>query len=504
MSKTPDPSLISLSHCSVKLGEHWALRDISFELRANQRWVLLGNNGAGKSVFLKLLRGDMWPTPGKELRRYYFDGEFSDQPLGVKQHIALLTPERQDKYVRHDWNLRVTQVVTTGLFDENIPLTNATAKQQQQIERILKRCKLWSLRSRHFLSLSYGQRRRVLLARMLVSKPAILLLDEVFNGLDATQRTFLMHILQREKTWIVAAHSLNDIPTNATHIVCLQQGKLIEADVLTRARSKQLKSQLAESIKPVAMNLKNKTSIHFERGPNKKQVKAEALITLSNIQLYRDYRPVLREFDWTLHRNEHWAIIGTNGSGKSSLLMTLYGDLHPALGGNITRAGHSKGTPISKWKKRVALVSPELQAAHFQVGQVDTNTLEYIVASGRHASIGLTESISNAERRRAHQWLAFFNLQHLAQRKVREVSYGQLHLALLARAMVNQPELLLLDEPFTGLDPQWRAFMKEVIARLIDAGTQVVMAVHQQEDLLPKITNMLKIERGGKVMIREL
>ena len=82
------------------------LDDVSFTLRRGERWALIGANGSGKTMLLKLLRGDMWPTPTGRQRR---------TATLAKEQIAYLGPERQDKYVRYDWNLTVTQVVTTGL-----------------------------------------------------------------------------------------------------------------------------------------------------------------------------------------------------------------------------------------------------------------------------------------------------------------------------------------------------------------------------------------------------
>jgi len=505
--------LIALKHCSVRLGDHWALRDISFELHQNERWVLLGENGAGKSVLMKLLRGDMWPTPtGNDQRLYCFDGKSQSQPLGLKQRIGLLTPESQDKYVRYNWNLIVAQVVMTGLFDEDIPLSNPTTTQRRQVDQWLRRCKLWSLRNRSFLTLSYGQRRRTLLARTLVSKPEVLLLDEVFNGLDATQHSFLMKELLGKacRTWITAAHSFVDIPSNATHFLRLSNGQVVEQGKLTSARRKQLK--MDEATSSVVARIREKVSVRpkfvegtphsekrtlrraqHERGSNNRLAVAP-FISLQEIELYRDYRVVLKKFDWTIHRDEHWAIMGANGSGKTTLLMMLYGDLHPALGGKIRRAGHPVGTPIANWKKRVGWVSPELQADHFHAG-----TLENVVASGRYSSVGLNDAITASDRNIARAGLALVGLDGLQDRGVREVSYGQLRLALLARALVNQPELLLLDEPFTGLDTRWCALMQHALEKVIASGTQVIMAVHQKADLIPSINRMLKIERGGKV-----
>ncbi len=121
----PRLTAIELHGVSVRLGRHWALRDASFSLRAGERWLVTGPNGAGKTVLLKLLRGDLWPTPaptGSERRLYRLGREVHDQPVAARGRIAYLGPERQDKYQRYEWDLKVRDVVGTGLFDTDIPL----------------------------------------------------------------------------------------------------------------------------------------------------------------------------------------------------------------------------------------------------------------------------------------------------------------------------------------------------------------------------------------------
>jgi molybdate transport system ATP-binding protein len=494
---TDTQALIELENCSVTLGEHAALKNVSFAFYAGQRWVLIGANGSGKSVLLKLLRGDMWPTAtGRERRRYCLQGYCHDEPGDDKALIAYSAPERQDKYLRYNWNLKVAQIVTTGLFDEDIPLTKASAAQQERVVSMLKRLRLWSLRERRFLTLSYGQRRRVLLARMLISKPKILLLDEVFNGVDKVTRLQLLKLLEDRRqapTWMLAAHSVDDIPASATHLLHLQAGKVISAGPIQTRQLEQLRRD------GQVRNAEARRRIKGATLQTPKPVKTQQLVSLRNVELFRDYRPVLQAVNWSVNVGEHWAIVGPNGSGKSSLLMLLYGDLHPALGGIVERAEFVRGTPISQWKARVGYVSPELQADHFAAGQIID-----IVASGRYASVGLNQAITAADRRAAIPWLKFFGIDALAERGPRQVSYGQMRLALLARAMVNRPQLLLLDEPFTGLDPDMHAYVVTTLQRLAANGTQIIMALHDAADVLPVVQHVLRIGRGGQVTLEAL
>jgi molybdate transport system ATP-binding protein len=202
------------------------------------------------------------------------------------------------------------------------------------------------------------------------------------------------------------------------------------------------------------------------------------LLRLTNVDLYVGYRAVLHGVNWQLRQGEHWAVFGANGAGKSSFLKLLYGDLSPALGGKIERVGFPAGTPISDWKRRVGYVSPELQSYY----AMDVELME-LVASGRHSSIGLVAPMTAADLKCARAWLAFFKLSNVAKRRPRELSYGQLRRALIARAMAGDPKILLLDEPCTGLDPSQRAAMKRLLERLMEDHVTVVTAVHHAEDL---------------------
>lgn len=478
-------SLIELADCSLLFEEHRALDEVSFTLRPGERWALIGANGSGKTLLLKLLRGDMWPTPTGRQRR---------TSSLAKEQIAYLGPERQDKYIRYGWNLTVTQVVTTGLFDEDIPLNTPSHAQRERVARVLRRFGLWGLRQRRILTLSYGQRRLALVARLFAGTAAVLLLDEVFNGLDVRAKEKLRKALEQPRgghDWILTSHRPKELPKNVTHVAHIEHGRIVSSGPIGHehvAARGSASSQQKILLRPIRATKAEKRS---ER--------ATPLFIIRSADIYRDYRPVIRNLDWTLARGENWAILGANGSGKSSLLNLIYGDLHPALGGTIEREGVPKGTHIEAWKHRVGWVSPELQADHFLA-----KSIEEIVISGRYASVGLNDPAIKADIKAADRWLKFFNIEHLRARGPRQVSYGQMRLALFARAMMNEPELLLLDEPCTGLDGDVRATMLGFIEQLAEQGTQIVMAVHDPEDIVPAVKHVLRIQRGGSVSFQEI
>jgi molybdate transport system ATP-binding protein len=499
--------LIELAHCSLILDGHAVLDDVSFALRRGERWALVGPNGSGKTMLLKMLRGDVWPTPAAQEsanvagagmrrsgRRYRFGGQVSREPGGLKHYIAYVGSERQDKYVRYGWNFSVVQVVTTGLFDEDIPLTSPSRAQRERVARLLRRFGLWALRSRRMLALSYGQRRLALVARVFASEAQVLLLDEVFNGLDARARDKLRRALERPRgghEWVLASHRPKELPANVTHVARIEAGRIVEKGAGLAARGSQEDAGFG------ARDAGQKRGAPKEplsaSDPRPEPRASSPLLVIRNASFYRDYRPIIRALNWTIRRGEHWAVLGANGSGKSTLLSAIHGDLHPALGGSIERAGLPRGARIEEWKRRVGWVSPELQADHHLA-----KSLEEIVISGRYASIGLNEPPTKTDRSVARRWLRFFHIDHLRKRAPRQASYGQMRLALIARAMANDPELLLLDEPCTGLDADIRADVLALIEQLARRGTQLIMAVHDYEDIVPAVTKILRIGRGGE------
>jgi molybdate transport system ATP-binding protein len=471
---------IELRAAGVRFGRHWAVRELDFDLRAGERWLLVGANGSGKTVLLKLLRGDLWPTPtGRDTRRYHFgDGDVQAQPLFAFERIAYLGPERQDRYERHETTLDVAQTVLTGYDDSDHPLVPATAAQRRRIARVLAGVGLDGFGSRPFRELSYGERRRVLLARALVRRPDALLLDEALNGLDAAGRRDFMAALARavpaRTAWMLSSHRRQDVPGSITHVARLEAGRLVSTQVMTGAEAG------AGRLARVRRVTRAKPSVQ--------PAAATPLLELQRATVFRGGRRVLGPIDWTLERGEHWRVTGANGAGKSTFLALLYGDFWPAHGGRLVR----DPAPVEDWKQGVAWVSPELHATYAATGC----TVEEIVVSGLHASIGLNQPPRADELRRARRAMRAWGVDALAARRARELSYGQLRRALLARAWVRPRRLYLLDEPCDGLDAATRDDLHARLHAALSQGATLVIATHHDEDVPQEVRHELRLRLG--------
>jgi molybdate transport system ATP-binding protein len=483
------------------------LDHVNWTIRPGEHWVLAGGNGAGKTQLLKLIAGAVWPTPtGREVRQYRWRRELWPSPFEVQHEIGYVGPERQDKYERYGWNHTVEQVVGTGLYRTDIPLNPLTPEDRRRIGAVLGRLAIGQLAGRRFLTLSYGERRLALLARTLASRPKLLLLDELLNGLDEINHgralRWLEHTRRSRMPWVLASHRIEDVPAGATHALVLEKGRIVYRGKLHRAplqRWLNTDHDEPDVVAPPSDERRRQRGHHpqgtrrlpAQRGSGGRRRGAEFLVRLTNADVHLDEHQALRGISLEVHPGECWVVHGRNGSGKTTLLRTLYGDHGVAVGGRIERAGIEPGVPLEEFKRRVGLVAPHLQADHPQ-----QLTVAEVVQSGRHSSIGLNDPPTAADRTAARRSLAFFGLSELAKRTLRELSYGQLRRVLFARAWVCYPDLLLLDEPFAGVDGPTRRSLRNHIEAMVADGTAVVMTTHHRPEWPECVTHELELAGG--------
>jgi molybdate transport system ATP-binding protein len=470
---------VRLSHADLRRNGRRVLHDLTLRIRAGEHWVLAGGNGAGKTQLLKLIAGAVWPAPARHaVRRYARGRQVWTAPAEVLEDIAYVGAERQDKYQRYGWDMSVERIVGTGVHRTDIPLAALSAADRRRVLRALRSLGVAHLAARPFLSLSYGERRVALIARALASRPRLLLLDEVLNGLDAVNRTRVLGWLARRARrlpWVLATHRLEDVPRGANRALVLERGRIVYRGRLRRA--------------PLAALLDAHPS---EPAPAARRARrGRELVRLCGARVYLDGSRALSDISLAVRSGECWVVHGRNGSGKTTLIRTLYGDHGVAVGGRIERAGHGAGVPLERFKKRVGLVAPHLQAEHPR-----ELTVSEVVQSGRHASVGLNDAPSPADRSAARRALALFGLSRLARRPLAELSYGQSRRVLFARALVRAPQLLLLDEPFAGVDAPTRRALMERVSALAANGTAVVVTTHRPGDWPGCATHELELSGG--------
>jgi molybdate transport system ATP-binding protein len=456
MSRAP---LVTLSHVDVELAGAPVLDDVSWQLERGEHWGIVGANGSGKSTLLGLIAGTVWPAPERGTRRYDFGAGAETDAVRARSEIVLVGHELQDRYARLNWNFTALDVVLSGIYRTDVPRRRPAAGQRERALAVLQRLGVDGLASRKFLELSRGEQRRVLIARGVAFEPAVLLLDEPASGLDPAARKELgamLELVARECTLVCAAHVPEDLPPFIARYLRIAARRVVAVE-----RAAGGPAAAPSSAPPSA-----------SRRPSG-AAGSVPLIELDHADVWLAGRRVLHDVSWRLMPGEQWLVTGANGSGKSSFLRLLYGALRPALGGEVAWPAFGNPRDIWQLRREVAWLSPELQAAYRY-----PSTVRACIASGFTSSVGQIREPTPEETARIEQLLDELELKPLAERLLSTLSYGQARRALLGRVLANHPRVLLLDEPWEGLDASMAELLNTVLHRVALDGTQLVCASH--------------------------
>ena len=501
--------LVLLRSASVTRAEARLLVGVDFALEPGARWAVLGENGAGKTTFLHLVRGDILPdalspSDAGPVRQYTLPnadgspGTPQSTPLGLRQRLAQVNADMQDAYLSHEWPTTALDVTLTGFADTALLYGEPDQEQRQSALALLEELGLGPLAHRRMATLSTGEARKVLLARALLARPDALILDECLEGLDVLARQDFLALLDRVAAarpalaLLFSSHRQTEMPSCLTHGVMLRSGRIVASGPLA-----QVLAQLETQVQAVTSMQVADHSIPALAASAPSNRDTAFLARLENVSLEIGGARLLHHIDWTIRPGEHWAVAGKNGAGKSTLLSVLTGQAWPSVvegGLGTVDYGFAPGQTVDEARKRIGFVSGALQALF----PYDL-TVEQAVWTGLDGSQDVFTPPTDEARQSAEVWVDFFGLAALRGRNIRSLSRGQLRRVLLARALAGNPALLVLDEPMAGLDAASRRAFRALLDRLAEQDTPLVMVTHHERDFPECISHVLALA-GGKVV----
>lgn len=473
--------MIEIKQCTVALNPYFSFYVEACHIEAGKHVVVVGANGSGKSALSAVLAGEGECHKGQRV----VNGSVGW--VSTAQQLALIAEEKK----KDDADiLDVVPVPSTAreVIFRNHP--TLTPEQELRFQTLTKGLRMAHFLDSHFLGLSTGETRKVLLVKTLLDTPDALILDEPWDGLDADSSAFLgtyLKDISQQCTQVIAINRLSEIPDYACRFIVMQQGRIAGqsfGSVLGDEERKHLHHLL--HLESVPQTLPEKDEDRY--APNMAN-EDNVLVRLCNGEVSYGGRAIFSSLNWQINKGEHWQVVGPNGSGKTCLLNMITGDDPHCYTNDLMVFGFQRGSGESIWdiKQHIGLVS---NSFHLQY-RVNCSVL-HVVLSGFYDSIGLYEQPTTKQKQLATAWLTLAGMADKANTPFQSLSFGDQRLLLIIRAMVKHPTLLILDEPCNGLDEINRLKVLSLLGVIANAGESTLLYVnHHKEDRITGINRVL-------------
>ena len=461
---------------SASYGGAKVLSDISFTLNDNDCLAIVGPVGSGKTTLAKALSGRLFRTG-----TVYFKSRTTRVHPSIllveQQHHFKNRSNMQDFYLQQRFN-------SADAGDAYTIREELTQEDEVPLAYWLGFFMLDHLRDKPLVTLSNGENKRLQLVKSVLRDPDWLILDNPFLGLDVEGREILANCLEKLRENSIQFILINSpavLPACVNRVIYLDNGRAAWDGLVSKYESARKVGQLTFDRSKMDDLI---ASAHvFES--------FQQAVLLRNVTIQYGEKVILSDITWEVKSGDRWALSGPNGAGKSTLLSLITADNPQAYSQDIILFDRKRGTGESIWdiKKRIGYVSPELHVYFREPANVFN-----VVGSGLFDTLGVYKKISEDQHKRIALWLGVFGISHLADRMFQQISNGEQRMVLLARALVKNPPLLILDEPCQGLDEEQIQRVKEILDYICsNSQTTLIYVSHYASDIPSCVNQHLKL-----------
>lgn len=471
-------NVLEVNELSVRKASLQVLADVSFTLRKGDHLAITGTAGSGKTTLALALAG-----------KIFFNGTIR-YAGDLHGRIVWVEQEHHFKNLSNTSSFYYQQRFNSADAEDAISVAEYLGGIDISSNELLRPFEIGPLMDKPLIQLSNGENKKVQIARALLSSPAVLVLDQPFVGLDVSARAFLhqrIDELAAKGLLIILVTQHTEIPACITRVISLDKSKpaiFMERETfgqqvaaMPRKKVHQLNEQLLKRLLTVSAN-----------------GQLSAVIRMKDVHVSYGDKRILRDVNWEVKEGERWLLSGPNGAGKSTLLSLITADNPQAYANEIYLFGRKRGSGESIWeiKKRIGYLSPEM-LLFFESG----NSVFEAVASGLFDTIGLFRQLGDEQVQRVYDWLDLLGIRPLARKRLNELSAGEQRRTLLARALIKDPPLLILDEPCQGLDEETEADLLELINSICVEGNKTLIYVTHYANNRPAcVDKIIQLDKG--------
>lgn len=471
--------VVHIKNLSVQYPNNVVLDNLCWSIQRGQNYLLGGKSGSGKTTLAKAIAG-LIPTNGEVEINFDSSLTLPAKVVYISNWFQFTNLEGdrnfyyQQRYNHHQGHDTLTVKAELEHFAEKENLNFSG------IENRIKDFGFENVQDSQLIELSSGEHKKLQLIRGLWAQPQLIIIDEPYTGLDKNSRTVLNNWLDE----LVAAGTQIILITNDTklpksincyaHIVDGQIEQVSDISDIALDQNRQ-KKELPTFLKVIPT-----TSY-------------ETVAELKNIFVRYGEKQVLKDVSWTVNVGEKWLLQGPNGSGKSTLLSLINGDHPQAYGHDLSLFGNKRGSGESIWdiKQKIGIISPEM---HWYFDQ--NATVWHTIASGFYDSIGWFIDVKFTEKQQIEELMEFFDLTEYKNQLLHTLPLGKQRLAMLARTIIKNPPLLVLDEPCQGLDIEQAKYFNDVVDELAVHGKTLIYVGHYESQLPACIEHKIVLEKG--------
>lgn len=522
-------TLILLNDVRIQSLTKTKIENLTWQMKEQEAWLVIGANGSGKADFLEALYGTKTLVQNSDNKTITSPFENSTEVVSLERAALLIEEERQLDESEYLDGIDIGRTGRRFIAEvlggpdakhKNIPLPPIADRLETLPE--VKLCAVEKILDRGLKFMSTGEIRRTLLCRALLSQKKLLILSEPFAGLDIQSRTILLEffdtMVKRQKTSktafaqtsiIMAMDRYTEVPSAITNVLEFTDKKVsfcgskAQYEQLLSKRNKEnsLKREAEKKAFIQELSSIQNQSASSTQNQNSKTASLDTksmttktpLIQMNKVNVGWDERLVLKDFDWQVNQGEHWLVRGPNGSGKTTLLELITGDNKQVYSNDVWLFGRKRGTGESIWdiKAKLGIVSYRMHVEYRMVGGTD---LESVIISGFHDSIGLYKQKTDLEIQTAQKWLKLAGFEGRQAENFSDLSYGEQRAILIIRAAVKNPKILILDEPCHGLDENYRQKILDLLETIAKTGTTTLLHVtHDPTEVLKAEKHILEL-----------